>query len=161
MKTWSARIIRDATKHPEKLLEKRMCVLLDDEYYMNAYEYSLFMSTDLCYRLSGCMHSQGLTSADTITPYVMHLAMISDNVHNYAALSKIKWNKTTFQGIMRRPDYVDLLKRKDYDMNGFEFGIQHMPKLIGTIIKRHDLVIGNIISFKHFKKNKLIKDIFV
>ena len=161
MKTWSAAIIRNATRFPHKLIEKRMCVLLDKEHYLNAYEYSLFVSTDLCYRLSCCMHSQGFVIQDTVTPYVMHLAMISDNVHNYAALGKIKWNRKTFQGIMKRPDFIQLLMRRDYDITGFEFGIHIMPKVIGTLIYRYDLRIADVISYKHFKKCKHIKDIFL
>ncbi len=161
MKTWSPLIVRNATKYPEKLLEKRISCVFEENHYMNAYEYSLFVNTDLCYTLSNCMHSQGLTIEDTVTPFVMQMAMISNNVHNYAALGKIKWNEKTFQGVMRRPDFLRLLKRKDYDINGYEFGIQTMPKLIGTIIKKNDLIIADIISFQHFKKCQLIKDIFV
>ena len=160
MKTWSARLIRDTTRFAHKLLEKRICVLMEKEYYMNAYEYGLFVSTDLCYRLSNCMHAQGFVIQDTITPYVMHLAMISDNVHNYAALGKIKWNRKTFQGIMKRPDFIQLLMRRDYDITGFEFGIQTMPKLIGTLIHRYNLRIADVISYNHFKNCQHIKDIF-
>ena len=91
----------------------------------------------------------------------MHLAMISNNVHNYAALGKIKWNEKTFQGIMRRPDFIKLLMRKDYDINGFEFGITIMPKLIGTLIHEYDLKVSDVISYEQFKKCEHIKDVFI
>ena len=161
MKTWSARLIRDAIRFPHKLLEKRICVLFEEEEYLNAYEFGLFVSTDLCYRLSSCMHSQGFVIKDTVTPHVMHLAMISDNVHNYAALGKIKWNEKTFQGIMRRPDFIKLLMTKDYELTGFEFGITIMPKLIGTLIHEYDLKVSDVISYEHFKKCEHIKDVFI
>lgn len=161
MKTWSARLIRDATRFPHKLLEKRICVLFEEEKYLNAYEYGLFVSTDLCHRLSYCMHSQGFIIKDTVTPHVTHLAMISNNVHNYAALGKIKWNEKTFQGIMRRPDFISLLMRTDYDLNGFEFGIKIMPKLIGRLIDKYDLKVADVISYDHFKNCAHIKDVFI
>lgn len=161
MKTWSARLIRDATRFPHKLLQKRMCTLFKEKEYMNAYEYGLFVNIDTCHMLSNCMHSQGFVVEDTITPHVMHLAMISNNVHNYAALSKIKWNKKTFQGIMKRPDFIKLLMRKDYETTGFEFGIYTMPKVVGTLIYRHGLIIADVISYEHFKKCEHIKDVFV
>lgn len=157
MKPWTTAAIRDRLKNPEKLLEKRMC----GEHYMNAYEYGLFTNQDLCFNLSNCMHSEGFIVNDTITPYTMHLAMISNNIHNYAALSRIKWNEKTFAGLLKRPDGVELLLRSDYCINGFEFGITKMPKLVGTIIKQHNLKIGEVIRYKYFKKCKGIKNIFV
>ncbi len=161
MKTWSARLIRDAIRFPHMLLEKRMCTLFKEEEYMNAYEYGLFVSTELCYRLSSSMHSQGFVINDTVTPHVMHLAMISDNVHSYAALAKIKWTQKTFQGIMKRPDFITLLMRKDYEINGFEFGITIMPKLIGTLIHEYGLIFADVISYEQFKKCEHIKDVFI
>ena len=161
MKTWVARTIRDSLRYPTRLLEKRIVAMSDKEHYMNAYEYALFTDTDLCHRLSNCMHAQGLVVRDTVTPYVMHLAMISNNVHNYAALAKIKWNERTFQGVLKRPDALKLLMRKDYGLNGFEFGLTILPKLVGTLISKHDLRISNVIRFKHFKKCKGIKRLFV
>lgn len=157
MKTWTAAAIRDRIKHPHKLLEKRMC----DEHYMNAYEYALFTNTELCFKLSNCMHSQGFIIKDTVTPYTMHLAMVSNNVHNYAALSRIEWNEKTLAGILKRPDAARLLLREDYYINGFEFGITVMPKLIGTVIKKYNLNIGEVIRYKYFKKCEGIKNIFV
>ena len=160
MKTWSASLIRNAIRFPHKLLEKRICTLVEEEY-LNAYEYGLFVSTELCQRLSSCMHAQGFVIEDTVTPHVMHLAMISNNVHNYAALGMIQWNEKTFQGIMRRPDFIKLLMRKDYGLTGFEFGIESMPKLIGTLIHKHGLKVADVISYNHFKNCHHIKDVFI
>ncbi len=161
METWTPRLVRAATRFPHKLLEKRLCILFKKEEYMNAYEYGLFMSTDLCHRLSIQMHSQGFIINDVITPHTMHMAMISNNVHNYAALGKIKWCEKTFQGVLKRPDFIQLLMRKDYEATGFEFGLRSTPKLVGTLINQHGLKIADVISFHHFKKCKHIKDLFV
>ena len=161
MKTWSSAIIRNAIKFPHLLLEKRIVCIFENEEYMNGYEYGIFTNIELCYRLAACMHAQGFLISDTVTPFVMNLAMISDNVHNYAALGKIKWNEKTFQGIMKRPDRADLLLRQDYDINGFEFGIRFLPKFIGKIIQNYGYKISDVISYDQFKNCERIKDIFV
>ena len=157
MEPWSGRSVRDRMKHPHELLEKRLC----EDRYMNAYEFALFTNVDLCLKLSNCMHGEGLIIRDTVSPEMMNLAFISDNLHNYAALCKIKWNKKTFAGVMRRPDFVKLLLRRDYDLNGFEFGISIMPKLIGTVILKYDLIIADVIRFDIFKECKGIKELFL
>lgn len=161
MKPWSLQRIRDRLKHPERLLEKRMCCLLDGQHYLNAYEYALFTNMDLCYLLSNCMHAEGLTIRDTVTPFTMHLAMISDNLHNYSALAKIMWNQKTFAGVLRRPDYIQLLLRKDYEINGFEFGLTCMPRLVGRLIYEYDLKIADVIRYKMFKNCKSINHLFI
>ena len=51
--------------------------------------------------------------------------------------------------------------RKDYDINGFEFGITIMPKLIGTLIHEYDLKVSDVISYEQFKKCEHIKDVFI
>lgn len=161
MRTWNRESIRNRIEHPEKLLEKRMCVIQNSKHYVNAYEYGLFTNMDLCQSLSNCLHSLGFIVNDVITPFMIQLSVISDNVHNYAALAKIKWNKHTFAGVLRRPDCIQLLLRKDYDVSGFEFGLTIMPRLIGTLIYQYDLVIADIIRYEHFKKCKGIKHLFI
>lgn len=161
MKTWNKESIRARINHPERLLEKRMCFIKNSQQYINAYEYSLFTTVNFCHMLSSCMHSSGFIFKDVVTPFIAELAIISDNVHNYAALAKIKWNKKTFAGILRRPDCIQLLHRCDYDVNGFEFGITFMPRSVGTLIFRYKLCIANVIRYEKFKKCKGIKYLFI
>lgn len=160
MKPWTQQRMRDRLRHPERLLEKRVCDILDGKHYLNAYEYALFTNTEVCHLLSNYMHAEGLTIRDTVTPFTMNLAMISDNLHNYAALAKIQWNKRTFAGVLRRPDCIQLLLRRDYNLNGFEFGLTYMPRLVGTLIYEYDLKIANVIRYEFFKKHKGIKHLF-
>ena len=161
MKTWSKELIRNSYSHPTRLLEKRVASVCDKNQYINAYEYALFTDVDTCQHLSKCLHAHGLTINDVITPYYAELALINDNLHNYAALAKIKWNTKTFRGVLKRPDAIQLLRRKDYDMNGFEFGITIMPKTIGTLISKHKINIADVIRFTHFKKCESIKQLFI
>ena len=161
MKPWTQERIRDRLRHPERLLEKRVCDVVNGKHYLNAYEYALFTNMEVCYTLSNCMHAEGFIIKDTVTPFAMHLAMISDNLHNYAALGKIKWNRKTFAGVLRRPDSIQLLLRRDYDINGFEFGLTFMPRLVGRLIYEYDLKIADVVRFKLFKKCKTINHIFV
>jgi len=141
------------SKNYIQLCEKRLCKLDKKKtYYLNAFEFGVFSTKELCSRLSYAMHSLGFISTDMLTPFITSLATVSGFAGQYRELATIHWTKATTLGILKRPDAYRILNCRS-TVTGYEFALtdRELSTKVGKLIFEHHIQINAVVSYPVFR----------
>ena len=135
-----------------QLCEKRLCTLDKKPYYLNAFEFGVFSTKELCSRLSCAMHTLGFISTDMLTPFIISLANVSGFKKHYRELATIHWTKATTLGMLKRPDAYRILNCRS-GLTGYEFALtdRELSTKIGELIFEHHIQINKVVSYHVFR----------
>lgn len=135
-----------------QLCEKRLCTLDKKEFYLNAFEFGVFSTKELCSRLSHAMHTLGFISTDMLTPFITSLATVSGFAEQYRELATIYWTKATMLGILKRPDAYQILNCRS-TVTGYEFALtdRELSTKVGEVIFEHHIQINAVVSYPVFR----------
>ena len=152
---WSVAKIKDILDSNKyiQLCEKRLCKLdKKKEFYLNAFEFGVFTTKELCSRLSHAMHSLGFISNDMLTPFITSLASVSGFSEQYRELATIHWTKATMLGMLKRPDAYRILNCRS-TVTGYEFALtdRELSTKVGELIFEHHIQINAVVSYPVFR----------
>ena len=144
--------ILDKKKYVQ-LCEKRFCKIdKKKEFYLNAFEFGIFTTTELCTKLSHAMHSMGFITSDVLTPFIISLATVRGFTEQHRALATIYWNKPAMLGILKRPDAYRILNCRS-GVSGYEFALsdRELSTKVGEIIFEQNIRINSVVSYTVFR----------
>jgi len=136
-----------------QLCEKRLCTLnKKKEFYLNAFEFGVFSTKELCSRLSYAMHSLGFISTDMLTPFITSLATVSGFGEQCRELATIHWTKATMLGMLKRPDAYRILNCRS-GLTGYEFALsdRELSTKVGELIFDRHIQINAVVSYSVFR----------
>lgn len=122
------------------------------EFYLNAFEFGIFTTTELCTKLSHAMHSMGFITSDVLTPFIISLATVRGFTEQHRALATIYWNKPAMLGILKRPDAYRILNCRS-GVSGYEFALsdRELSTKVGEIIFEQNIRINSVVSYAVFR----------